>query len=617
MPRILVIDDRDQTVEMCHRQLPQFDYVTRCDRRAPCQVCEEKDRGCPLKCAHDYFEAAEVLSRAATLPDLVILDLHFARPEERLLPEDKSALPEEPRARRQALDAVRRRQGLLILERLRRDWPSLPVILLTTTGAELEAADAAARPADPLVYFCQNEVVDSRTLAAEITRALAVHQSHQEGPVFWGRSPAMAELRRSLSVLARSPLPVVIEGETGTGKSFLAEHVIHPRSGAKGPLVVTDLSTVPPSLLPAHLFGARRGAYTGAVEDHAGVFEQAHGGTLFLDEIANLDLDLQRQLLLVLERGQVTRLGDTRSRPAAPKLVAATNQDLGRLVRAGSFRADLYMRLNPATRLWVPPLRERREDLPELLRFALLEALRSDGLRPLVRQYLARFPTPEVFREAENVVLYGRPAAREARPGAFSVFVSRASLGRLEQHAWPGNVRELRLFAANALVHTLAAHLDAAGEAGGSAGDAAGAGGGAGAGDGSGTAGGGGAGPGRVAPVARAPAILTIPDALVARLLGEEAPRRAARPSRAGAAPSASRGRSVEIEVAKGPSFARIAADVERQYLRAMFAAAGGDLGKMAVELLGPDGTARQVNLRLNQLGLRLRELRASLDGEP
>jgi len=89
--------------------------------------------------------------------------------------------------------------------------------------------------------------------------------------VFWGKSPAMAELRHAIDILARSPLPVLVEGETGTGKSFLAEHVIHPRSGAKGPLVVTDLSTIPSSLLPAHLFGTRRGAYTGAVEDHAGV----------------------------------------------------------------------------------------------------------------------------------------------------------------------------------------------------------------------------------------------------------------------------------------------------------------------------------------------------------
>src|SRR5205807_7698151 len=119
----------------------------------------------------------------------------------------------------------------------------------------------------------------------------------------------------------------------------------------------------PSTLMPAHLFGSRRGSYTGAVEDHAGVFEQAHGGTLFLDEIGNLDLELQRQLLLVLERGTVTRLGDSRPRPAAPKLVAATNLDLEQLLREGRFRPDLYMRINPSTRLRIPPLRARRQDL--------------------------------------------------------------------------------------------------------------------------------------------------------------------------------------------------------------------------------------------------------------
>jgi two-component system nitrogen regulation response regulator GlnG len=575
MPRILVIDDRDQTVEMCHRHLPQFDYQTRCDRRIPCQVCEERDRGCPLKCAHDYGEAAEVLKRSEALPDLAILDLHFARPEDRLLPEDKSDLPSEPKPRKQALEQLRRTQGLLILERLRRDYPTLPVVMLTTTGAEL----GSARPTDPLVYFCENEVVDSRSLAAEITRALALNESQKEGSVFWGASPGMAEIRRSVGVLARSPLPVLIEGETGTGKSFLAEHVLHPRSGAKGPLVVTDLSTIPSSLLPAHLFGARRGAYTGAVEDHAGVFEQAHGGTLFLDEIANLDLDLQRQLLLVLERGQVTRLGDTRPRPAAPKLVAATNQELGTLVRQGRFRSDLYMRLNPATRLRVPPLRERKADLPELVRFCFGEALRSEGLRPLVRQYLARFPTPEDFREEGSNVIFGRPSAREARRDAITVFMSRAALARLEQHAWPGNVRELRLFATNALVHALAAHLDAAAATSG-------------------------------AGETRAPAILALPDALVDRLLAPDGGRG---PKPARLPQSGDRGRRMEIEVPTGPTFARISAEVERQYLRALYHAAGGDLDRMAIELLGPHGNGRQVHLRLNQLGLRLRELRASL----
>jgi DNA-binding NtrC family response regulator len=571
--RLLVIDDRDQTVEMCHRQLPQFDYLTRCERRIPCQVCEERDRGCPLKCAHDWGEAQEVLGRAEALPDLVILDLHFARPEARLLPEDKSQLPAEPRARKQALEELRRKQGLHILARLRAEYPRLPVVMLTTTGAEL----GAERPGDALVYFCENEVVDSRSLGAEITRALALGESQRDGGVFWGQSAAMAELRRSIGVLARSPLPVLIEGETGTGKSFLAEHAIHPRSGAKGPLVVTDLSTVPAALLPAHLFGARRGAYTGAVEDHAGVFEQAHGGTLFLDEIANLDLDLQRQLLLVLERGQVTRLGDSRARPAAPKLVAATNQDLGALVHKGRFRSDLYMRLNPATRLRVPALRERREDIADLVRFSLLEALRAEGLRPLVRQYLARFPTPEDFREEANLLVVGRPAVQQARRDAFTVFLSRAALARLELHDWSGNVRELRLFATNALVHALAAHLDVANVA-----------------------------------TARAPAILALSDALVDRLLTLD------RGGKADAAPARAprgAGRRVEVAVPTSTTFASLSAEVERQYLCAVYRACGGDLGKMATELLGPKGSARQVHLRLNQLGLKLRELRAAQCG--
>jgi DNA-binding NtrC family response regulator len=585
MPRLLVIDDRDQTVEMVHRQLPQFDTVTRCERRIPCQVCEERTRGCPLRCAHDFAEAAEALGRLPALPDLVVLDLHFALPEERLLPEDKSDLPVEAKARRAAVESLRRRQGLLILERLRASYPTLPVVMLTTTGSDL----GADRPSDPLVYLCENEVVDSRSLAAEISRALALSHRVQEGPIFWGRAPGMAELRRQLEVLARSPLPLLIEGETGTGKSFLAEHVIHPRSGAKGPLVVTDLSTMPPALLAAHLFGTRRGAYTGAVEDHAGVFEQAHGGTLFLDEIANLDLDLQRQLLLVLERGTVTRLGDTRSRPAMPKLVAATHEDVEALVLAGRFRADLFMRLNPATRLRVPPLRERREDLPDLIRFAFLEALRAEALQPLVRAYLARFPTPDDFVEGGNTVVFGRPRAQAARRDAFSLFVSREALARLVAHDWPGNHRELRLLAANALVFCLTQHLDMART-----------------------------GDGEAAPATvsvRAPAILDVPDPLIARLLGAVTGRRTAPSGAAGrGGPSAPSGRAgarrVEIEIGAAGSFARVSADVERQYLRALYDACAGDLEKMARELLGPRGTARQVHLRLNQLGLRLRDLR-------
>lgn len=573
MPRLFVIDDRDQTIDLVQKHLTGFDFVTRCDRQIPCQVCPERDLGCPLKCAHDYGEAAETLARLQALPDLVVLDLHFARPEDRLLPEDKSDLPTEPRARKQAVDKLRRRQGWLILERLRRDHPALPVVMLTTTGAAPEAGTS-----DPLVYFCQNDIVDSRSLTAEITRVLALSHEAQEGPIFWGRTPAMAELRRNTTVLARLPLPLLVEGETGTGKSFLAEHVIHPRSGARGPLVVTDLSTIPAALIPAHLFGARRGAYTGAVDDHAGVFEQAHEGTLFLDEIGNLDLDLQRQLLLVLERGVVTRLGDTRPRPARPKLVAATNQDLANLVAQGRFRVDLYMRLNPATKLQIPPLRQRQSDLSDLTRFAFLSALKSDSLRPLVRAFLAQFPTPMDFDDAQNSFIVGRPSERAARQDAFTVFLGKEALSRIGRHTWPGNLRELSLFAQNALVFALTRHLD---------------------------------GPAQVGPSLRAPAILEVPDSLVGRLMIARDLVLHPPVSDEGIKPLA--GRSVQIEVPTSDSFQRISVQVERQYMQALFQAAHGDLALMAQGLLGSRGDARRVHLRLNQLGLKLRDLRAGL----
>jgi DNA-binding NtrC family response regulator len=197
--------------------------------------------------------------------------------------------------------------------------------------------------------------------------------------------------------------------------------------------------------------------------------------------------------------------------------------------------------------------------------------LQSEGLRPLVRAYLAQFPTPEDFRDDGNQVIIGRPSARQARRDAFTVFLSRDALSRLLDHDWPGNHRELRLLAANVLVHALTRLLDA---------------------------------PARPGPSERVPALLVVADELVERLLGGVV-RPAAR-----AVPEL-RGRKLEIELPAGSSFARISGEVERQYLRAMFRRCHGDLERMARELLGPRASARQVHLRLNQLGLKLRELRA------
>jgi DNA-binding NtrC family response regulator len=399
------------------------------------------------------------------------------------------------------------------------------LLAIQDSTAELQRRVPHLDPVGPLDDVCEGANDD---------------QSVREGEVFWGRSTAMAELRRRLGILARSPLPILIEGETGTGKSFLAEHMIHARSGAKGPLVVTDLSTVPDSLVAAHLFGARRGSYTGSVDDQAGVFEQAHGGTLFLDEIANLDLDTQRRLLLVVERGVVTRLGDSRARPAAPRVAAATNVDLAQLVREGRFRHDLYMRLNPATRVRVPALRERKDDLPDLIRFAFAEAVRCG-------------PLPA-------------GSGREA----LAVFVPERALQRLVAYPWPGNHRELKHFAVNALVFTLVTHR-------------------------------GNAHTGR--------GIVTVGEAVVDELLGNVSAPSPSRPTVTGAPGE----RRIEVAVRAGGTFAEISADVERQYLSALFHAHGGNLDRIAVELFGPGANRRKVHLRMNQLGLRVRGLRGEL----
>jgi DNA-binding NtrC family response regulator len=230
------------------------------------------------------------------------------------------------------------------------------------------------------------------------------------------------------------------------------------------------------------------------------------------------------------------------------------------------------MRLNPATRLRVPPLRERREDLPQLVRFAVLEALRSEALRPLLRAYLARFPTPDDYAEENNTLLIGKPQAKAARRDAFTVFLATSALARLTAHAWPGNHRELKLLISNALVFALVQQMDS--EA--------------------------------VASRERAPAILAIPEPLVESLLGT-----LDKPVQAAARPAVAGERRIEVALKAGQSFSDISADVERQYLMALFDAHEGDLDRMAAELFGPGASRRKVHLRMNQLGLKLRELRS------
>ncbi len=219
-----------------------------------------------------------------------------------------------------------------------------------------------------------------------------------------GASTEMRRLYPLCERLAASNVPVVIEGETGTGKEVLAES-LHERSPrASGAFVVFDCTAVVPSLVEAELFGHERGAFTGAVGERAGVFEQAHGGTLLIDEIGDLDLPLQAKLLRAIERGEIRRVGAARSRRVDVRILAATRRDLDREVQTGRFRDDLFHRLAVA-RIELPPLRERRGDIALLVKHFVTEAGGDASTVPegLLRQW-GSDPWRGNVRELRNAV---------------------------------------------------------------------------------------------------------------------------------------------------------------------------------------------------------------------
>jgi DNA-binding NtrC family response regulator len=218
-----------------------------------------------------------------------------------------------------------------------------------------------------------------------------------------GASTAMRRLYPLCERLAASRIPVVIEGETGTGKENLAE-ALHEVGGSNGPFVVFDCTAVSPALVEAELFGHERGAFTGAVASRPGVFEQAHGGTLLIDEIGDLDLPLQAKLLRVIDRGELRRVGGQQSLKVDVRILAATRRDLDKEVAAGTFRDDLFHRL-AVGRIELPPLRDRHGDVDILTRhFAAAMGGKGATLSP---ETLARFASdlwPGNVRELRNAV---------------------------------------------------------------------------------------------------------------------------------------------------------------------------------------------------------------------
>ena len=228
--------------------------------------------------------------------------------------------------------------------------------------------------------------------------------------------PVSQEIHRYLENVAPSDAPVLVIGETGTGKELLARH-IHERSGRKGPFVAVNCGAISEQLAESELFGHEQGAFTGATSRREGWFESAHGGTLFLDEIGDLPLGLQVKLLRVLQEREVVRLGSRKSIPVDIRLVAATNVDLSEAVSAGLFRLDLLYRLNIA-QLRLPPLRERPRDiLPLAIHFLGVYSQRLKRpvpqLSAAAREALERYSWPGNIREVENVMHFALLVTRE------------------------------------------------------------------------------------------------------------------------------------------------------------------------------------------------------------
>ncbi len=299
--------------------------------------------------------------------------------------------------------------GLKLLEGVRDSHPVLPVIVMTA-HSDLDSA-VAAYQGGAFEYlpkpFDIDQAIDLVRRAASVQPAPAgIPSATVRMPEMLGQAPAMQEVFRAIGRLSRSSMTVLVTGESGTGKELVARalHRHSPRS--EGPFIALNTSAFTAELLESELFGHEKGAFTGADAQRRGRFEQAHGGTLFLDEIGDMSLALQTRLLRVLAEGEYYRVGGSQPVRVDVRVIAATHQDLEQRVQAGLFREDLLHRLN-VIRISIPPLRERREDIGELLSYYLGAAAAELGveaktLSSEAEQLLTAFDWPGNVRQLVN-----------------------------------------------------------------------------------------------------------------------------------------------------------------------------------------------------------------------
>jgi transcriptional regulator with GAF, ATPase, and Fis domain len=254
-----------------------------------------------------------------------------------------------------------------------------------------------------------NALAHQRVIREKTELEKYVHQAREEYPEIVGKSDSVEKLRDHIGLAALSPLDILITGESGTGKELVAK-AIHRSGNQKGKKLITvDCGALSESLAEAELFGYRKGAFTGALENRQGLLEAAHNGMIFLDEVSNLPFRLQPKLLRVLQEREVRRIGETISRKIDFRVIAATNRDLLEEVKAGQFRKDLYYRLKQME-IRVPPLRERREDISLLIEWFLKKAEEegtgcSRNLTLAALRLLRRYSYPGNIRELKNIIL--------------------------------------------------------------------------------------------------------------------------------------------------------------------------------------------------------------------
>ncbi|MBI5657696.1 MAG: sigma-54-dependent Fis family transcriptional regulator [Geobacter sp.] len=339
-----------------------------------------EDEGYRTLLAVDGVEALESVQR--DLPDLVLLDIWMPR-----------------------LD------GLETLQKLREIHPSLTVVMMSGHGTietavrstKLGAYDFVEKPLslEKLLLTIQNALGMQRLREENETLRDAVLQGHE----MVGASPALNTLRDQIRLVAPTTASVLITGENGTGKELVARSIHHFSNRQSKPFVEINCAAIPDELIESELFGHERGAFTGAVAQKKGKFDLADGGTIFLDEIGDMSLKTQAKVLRILQERKFERVGGTRTIEVDVRVVAATNKVLEEEIKNGTFRDDLYYRLNVVP-FRVPPLRERKEDVPQLVEYFLERFCRKEG------------------RERKQLV----PEAVDA----------------LQQYDWPGNVRELK-----------------------------------------------------------------------------------------------------------------------------------------------------------------------------